>query len=280
MVRMRYSLVIVLLCSISFSAGRADEGSPVEDSFVYKTVGDRSLRIDWTRPTDWKPSDRRAAVAFIHGGAWVGGAPGQFSPHSLELARRGVVCFRIEYRLLDKKANAPPRTCTEDVSDAFRRIRADAEKLGIDPQRIAAGGGSAGGHLAAYLGMMDDQPADGVSRKPNALCLFNPVYDNGPGEWGTGRVGDQYPIYSPAHNITSDDPPAIVFLGTRDALVPVETAQRFRDHMIAAGLRSELHLYRDQPHGFFNQSKSDGKYYRLTVDRMMVFLDSLGWFDQ
>ena len=126
--------------------------------------------------------------------------------------------------------------------------------------------------------MMDDQQVDGVSRKPNALCLFNPVYDNGPGEWGTGRVGDRYSEFSPAHNITDDDPPAIVFLGTRDKLIPVSTAERFRKNMLAAGVRSELYLYQDQPHGFFNHGRNQSVYYRLTVDRMMTFLDSLGWF--
>jgi acetyl esterase/lipase len=268
---------LIRLVAVVLLTATAHAGS-IEDTFIYKTVGQRKLRIDWTRPADWKATDRRAAVAFIHGGAWVGGAPGQFAPHSIELAERGVVCFRIEYRLLDRQSLAPPLTCTADVSDAIRYIRGHADQFGVDPNRIAAGGGSAGGHLAAYLGMMDDEQVDSVSRKPNALCLFNPVYDNGPGEWGTKRVGDEYPKYSPAHNISADDPPAIVFLGTMDKLVPVSTAERFRDHMLRAGVRSELCLYLDQPHGFFNQGKADSIYYRLTVTGMMAFLDSLGWF--
>ncbi|WP_146521232.1 alpha/beta hydrolase [Stieleria varia] len=249
-----------------------------EGSVNYKTVGDRTLRIDWTRPADWQPTDRRPAIAFIHGGGWTGGKPGQFAPHSQELAGLGVVCFRIEYRLLKGKSG-PPADCVSDVSDAFRFIRGNAGQLGIDPDRIAAGGGSAGGHLAAFLGMMDDEVIDGVSRKPNLLCLFNPVYDNGPGQWGDKRVGDEYPKYSPAHNISKDDPPAIVFLGTNDSLIPVETAERFRDNMIKAGVESRLFLYKDQPHGFFNANKSDGKYYRLTVDEMLSFLKTHGWID-
>ncbi|MCG8652206.1 MAG: prolyl oligopeptidase family serine peptidase, partial [Pirellulales bacterium] len=123
-----------------------------------------------------------------------------------------------------------------------------------------------------------DAVVGGVSRKPNALCLFNPVYANGPGQWGSKRVGNQFLIYSPAHNISKDDPPTIVFLGTEDKLVPVATAERFRRDMIDVGLRSELVLYDGQPHGFFNHGKSNGRYYRLTVDRMTTFLESLGWF--
>ena len=273
MLKSIHAITVVLICT-----GLGQAAQPIEDSFHYKQVGDRQLRIDWTRPADWKATDRRAAVAFIHGGGWVGGAPGQFAPHSIELAGRGVVCFRIEYRLLDRKSSDPPDTCTADVSDALRFIRAHAAEFGIDPNRIAAGGGSAGGHLASFLGMMDDQPVDGVSRKPNALCLFNPVYDNGPGEWGTNRVGQAYAKYSPAHNITSDDPPTIVFLGTRDKLVPVSTAERFHRNLLNSKVRSELYLYQDQPHGFFNHSRAGNIYYRLTVDRMIGFLDSLAWF--
>lgn len=284
----------LLVCLAFVSSGYADKpaaaddaspalAEPVEGSMVYKQVGDRKLRIDYTRPAEDAGDSPRAAVVFFHGGGWVGGKPGQFLEHSKELAARGVVCFRVEYRLLKgTPKNTPPITCTEDVSDAFRYIRGHADELGIDPNRIAAGGGSAGGHLAAYLGMLDDEVRDGVSRKPNALVLFNPVYDNRPGQWGNGRVGDQVQRFSPSENITADDPPAIVFLGTSDSLVPIATAERFQKAMQDAGQRSELHRYKGQKHGFFNYKKQPGggENYRDTTDKSIAFLDSLGWFDQ
>ncbi len=274
----RFSVAFVLLFAITIHADvNADEG----ESFSYKTVdwqgSDRDLRIDWTRPAEWQATDSRPAVVFFHGGGWTGGVPGQFSQHSKELAELGVVCFRVEYRLLDKTNNDPPSICVADASDAFRYLRSHAGELGIDPDRMAAGGGSAGGHLAAYLGMMDDASVDGVSRKPAALLLFNPVYNNGPGGWGTGRVGEAFADYSPAHNITADDPPAIVFLGTQDDLIPVATAEKFQADMKAAGVVSELHLYPGQPHGFFNASKGDGTHYRDTMKKSVAFLQSLGW---
>lgn len=272
----RFSIALLSLFTMTLHAN-ADEG----ESFPYKTVDwkgvDRELRIDWTRPADWKATDSRPAIVFFHGGGWTGGKPGQFAQHSEELAELGVVCFRVEYRLLNKKNNDPPTTCVADASDAFRYLRSHAGDFGIDPDRMASGGGSAGGHLAAYLGMMDDEVVDGVSRKPAALLLFNPVYDNGPGSWGTGRVGDAFAKYSPAHNITSDDPPAIVFLGTEDKLIPVATAEKFQAGMKAAGVVSELHLYPGQPHGFFNASKDDGVHYRDTMEKSVAFLKSLGW---
>ncbi|ELP29779.1 alpha/beta hydrolase [Rhodopirellula baltica] len=259
----------------------------VEDQFIYKSVTDDSsgksteLFVDWTRPADWSAEDSRPAAVFFHGGGWTGGKPGQFALHSKELAGHGMVCFRVKYRLLGKKSKTPPDNCVEDASDAFRYIRANASKFGIDPKRMASGGGSAGGHLAAYLGTMDDQVVDGASRKPAAMLLFNPVYDNGPGGWGTARVGDEFAKYSPAHNITKDDPPSIVFLGTKDNLIPVATAERFRDDCKEVGVRSELHLYEGQPHGFFNAKKTDGggKIYRDTMEKTVAFLKSLNWIE-
>ena len=85
--------------------------------------------------------------------------------------------------------------CCADAKSALRYVRAHATELGIDPQRIAAAGGSAGGHLAAFTALVDglDDPQDdlAVSCKPNALVLFNPVFNNGPDQWGHGRVGDR-----------------------------------------------------------------------------------------
>jgi acetyl esterase len=161
-------------------------------------------------------------------------------------------------------------------------VRANAERLGIDPNRIAAGGGSAGGHVAATTGMVDglDDPADenaSVSSKANALALFNPVYDNGLKGYGHSRVEEWFPQISPAHNITKDDPPAIVFLGTKDNLIPVATAERFKADMEDAGVKSELHLYEGQQHGFFNESKGGTENFLDTLRKTDAFLVGLGY---
>jgi len=163
----------------------------------------------------------------------------------------------------------------------MRWVRGHAGELGIDPARIAAAGGSAGGHLAAHVGLVDgtDAPGDnrGISARADALILFNPVLDNGPGGWGTARVGARYPEFSPAHNVSRDDPPAILFLGSQDKLIPVATLERFRDAMRQAGVRCDLHVYEGEGHGFFNANRGDNKYYRLTVIAADKFLASLGW---
>ena len=113
-----------------------------------------------------------------------------------------------------------------------------------------------------------------MSPKADALVLFNPVFDNGPDDgWGQARVGDRYREFSPAHNISPDDPPAIVFLGTQDKLIPVGVVERFQAGMKAAGGRCEAFFYSDQAHGFFNHEPWKTK----TLIEADKFLVSLGW---
>lgn len=242
---------------------------------VYKNVGDAKLKLHVFEPNDHKTSDRRPAIVFFFGGGWVGGSPSQFYPHCLHLAKQGVVAMSAEYRV-QKKHKTTPFECVKDGKSAIRYVRANAEKLGVDPKRVAAGGGSAGGHVAAATGTVPGLNEDGedttVSCIPNALVLFNPVYDNGPDGWGHRKVKDRYKEISPMHNISKVTPPTIVFLGTNDKLIPVATAERFRDKMKAVGVQSELVLFKDRTHGFFNASKGDGSDYRACVKAMDKFL--------
>ena len=161
---------------------------------------------------------------------------------------------------------------------AVRWIRENSKRLGVDPEKVAAGGGSAGGHVAAAAGICDGLAEAGedskVSSKPDLLALFNPVYDNGPDGYGHSRIEKWFPAISPAHNITKDDPPTIVFLGTEDKLIPVSTAESFREKQEAAGIDSELHLYEGEPHGFFNLRLGKGKpdHFLDTVLKLDAFL--------
>ena len=192
-----------------------------------------------------------------------------------------MVAVQVQYRLLDRKSNEPPVTCVADAKSAMRWVRGHAKELGIDSDRVASAGGSAGGHLAAFVGMVEGGDADeddtSISAKSNAMVLFNAVFDNGPGAWGHKRVGDRYKEFSPFHNVSEDDPPAIVFLGSKDALIPVKTAHDFKANMEKAGVACEVIIFEGQPHGFFNHGRSDNKYYDATVIAMDKFLELLGW---
>ena len=268
----------VLLTSFTLPAFAA---KPVGTPHVYKTIGQRKLTLYVTKPKDWKATDKRPAIVFFHGGGWVGGQPGQFTEHSKYLASRGMVCVQVQYRLLKRKSNDPPTNCVRDAKSAMRWVRSRAKELGIDPKRIASAGGSAGGHLAAFVGMVDglDDPADNdaISAKSNAMVLFNAVFDNGPKGWGHKRVGKRYKEFSPLHNASKDDPPALVFLGSADKLIPVKTAYDFQAAMKKSGVRCEVMIFKGKPHGFFNYGRDGNKPYYETVLATDKFLASLGW---
>jgi acetyl esterase len=247
------------------------------ESVVYKKVGERQLKLFLEKPADWKASDKRPAVVFFFGGGWVAGKPEQFAKQSAYLATRGMVGVRVQYRTMPKGDAAPPTLCCADAKSAMRYVRSHAVQLGIDPQRIAASGGSAGGHLAAFTALVegqDDAQDDlAVSCKPNALVLFNPVFNNGPGQWGYGRVGQRYKEFSPAHNIKKGAPPTVVFLGDQDRLIPLSVLRDYEAEMRKVGVRCDAHVYPDAGHGFFNRDP----FTTQTLIEADKFLASLGW---
>jgi acetyl esterase/lipase len=268
------------------SAGPVAQGQVTGDPMVYKKVDGEGLHLYVVKPAGWKATDHRPAMVFFHGGGWVSGPVSQFNEQSQYLASRGMVCVQVEYRLIPKGDQGPPVVCCEDAKSAMRWVRGHAAELGIDPNRIAASGGSAGGQLAAFISMVPgmNDPADDLSISPRAeaLVLFNPVFDNGPdGGYGHregcgySRMGKRYQEFSPAQNITPNAPPAVVFLGTKDYLIPTAVAERFKANMEKAGVRCDLHLYQGRNHGFFNQEP----YRTATLFETDKFLESLGWLE-
>jgi len=158
---------------------------------------------------------------------------------------RGLICFRVDYRVKSRQGTSPFESL-KDAKSAIRFIREHAEDLHVDPQRIVASGGSAGGHLAAATALVTsfNEGSDQLSYSsvPNALVLFNPVIDNGPGGYGYERIGEAYKDFSPLHNIREGAPPTIFFLGTQDKLIPVETARYYKTVMEKVGSRCDLSL--------------------------------------
>jgi acetyl esterase/lipase len=250
---------------------------------VYKRASGDDLWIYRFDPAGHDPkNDKRPAAVFFFGGGWNGGTVTQFEQHSKYLASRGMVAFVADYRVKSRQKTGPD-ACVADGKSAIRWVRENAERLGVDPARIAAGGGSAGGHVAATTGICDglDEASEKESKttsKADALLLFNPVYDNGPKGYGHDRAKQWFPAISPAHNITKDDPPTIVFLGSKDSLIPVSTAKKFDADLKEVGVKSEVWIYEGQPHGFFNESKSKDSFLD-TVLKMDAFLVSLGWLE-
>ncbi len=268
-----------LVLLVGLQAPALDLGNAKPDrSVVYKQVGDVELKIHIFNPPGHAATDKRPAIVFFFGGGWVGGSPSQFYPHCAYLASRGMVALSAEYRIKGKHKTSP-RECVKDGKSAVRWIRQHAKELGVDPGKVAAGGGSAGGHVAAATGTVkgfeEEGEAKDVSCRPDALVLFNPVFDNGPSGYGHSRVKEYWEQISPMHNIDKDSPPTVVFLGTKDKLIPTSTAAEYKKRMEAQGRRCDVHLYEGQPHGFFNYKKKEC--FDKTVIEADRFLASLGY---
>lgn len=252
--------------------------SQADKRVTYKQIDTIDLFLDVYYPEEYKTTGTHPAMVFFFGGGWRSGATKQFEPHAKYFSGRGMVCFLADYRVSTRHQTTPFESL-RDAKSAIRYIRKHAEKFHVNPDSIVASGGSAGGHLAAATGLVDgfnDSSDDlSVSCKPNALVLFNPVIDNGPGGYGYERLGERYKDFSPLHNIHKGAAPTIFFLGTEDDLIPVETARYCQTVMEKLGSRCELVLYEGEGHGFFNYGSRYN--YWQTVLRADAFLRSLGY---
>ena len=274
--------ILLLLFLLTTTAPALAQPKAVGKEFIYRPSDTKPMKLYAVLPSDWKAEDRRPAILLFHHGNWIVGGPTQFNEHCKYLASRGMVAIQVDYRLLDRSGNEPPIPCIEDARSSMRWVRANAAKLGIDPDRIASGGGSAGGHLAAFLGMMDgfDHPDDDrkISARSNAMILHDPAFDNGPGKWGHQRVKERYKEFSPYYNVQPKQPPCLIIVGEKDGIIPPPRVLAFAEEMKKAGNRCEAIVYPGKPHDFhnWNPNKANPDFYD-TLERVDRFLISLGW---
>jgi acetyl esterase len=221
----------------------------------------------------------RPAIVFFFGGGWVNGTPTQFFPHCQYLASRGMVAISAEYRVHSRHATTPFE-CVVDGKSAIRWVRAHTNELGIDPQRVAAGGGSAGGHVAACATMVPSFGESGedasISAIPDALVLFNPVVDTTPERFAP-RLDGRAAALSPLHHVKPGLPPTIIFHGIDDFVVPYSDVERFTNAMHAANNVCELVGFKGKGHGFFNHGRDDGTAYYETLRAANCFLAEQGF---
>lgn len=290
-----FSLVLVLALTGAVSAQDQPKGAkekakiaePTDaplpagvKEFTYKRTPQGELRLLVHYPPDWNAEAKRPAVVFFFGGGWKSGTAAQFLTQATYLATRGMVAVRADYRVASRQQTTP-EFAVEDAKSAVRWVRSKAADLGVDPQRIVASGGSAGGHLAACTGMTDAFEAKNedpkVSSRPNAMVLFNPALDlaalevaqKWPEDKGDGKA--IVPQIDPARFIKSGVVPTVIFFGTADKML--DHARAFTDKSKALGNRCEVFTAAEQPHGFFNRAP----WLEVTLRQTDVFLTSLGY---
>lgn len=228
-------------------------------SFVYRTTQQGELRLHVFTPASG--DGPFPAAVFFFGGGWASGRIAQFVPHSEHLAKRGMIGIVADYRVRNRHQTTPA-DAVEDAQAAMAWVRAHAAELRIDPARVAAGGGSAGGHLAASALLL---PAPKSQHRPAALLLFNPVVDL--------SARPELAKISPAAFVRPNLAPAIIFHGDSDTTVPYQTVVDFCAKMREAGNRCQLETAPGQKHGFFNTEPWLGK----TIAMMDQFLVSVGY---
>ena len=253
----------------------------IEEGVVFGTAGGRDLKADVFVP----PGEVKDApgVLLVHGGGWRGGDRSQLRGYGVLLGRRGYVCVASEYRLVPE---SPWPAQIHDVKAALRWMRANSTSLGIDPDKIAIEGNSAGAHLALLAaGTPNLAEFEGEGGNPGvptdvaaAIGVYAPtlfwheeaergglpilaLHDKGDAAIAAGA--------SPLRHVSDRFPPTLLIHGTKDELVPPLASIRMYEELVAAKVPVELHMYADQPHGF----DATPEFGRQCAAEMLLFLD-------
>ena len=274
---------VILIALLSWSTSHADY--TVDKNVVYGMHSGLALLMDVYRPD----APNGFGLVVIPGSGWE--APLDYSAEQLKasyelkaifgiqsIADAGYTAFVINHRATPRfKFPAP----IEDAQRAVRFIRHNAEKYGVDPARIAALGGSSGGHLACLLGTLDgdgklddSDPINQQSAKVQAVVAVYPTVDflafETSNPWAGGAITSllgpvnpawkppplqnpsDFEIYrqaSPTHHVSADDPPFLLIHGDADSVVPFEQSEIMKSKLNDAGVEAILIRIPEGDHG-------------------------------
>jgi acetyl esterase/lipase len=256
--KMKQISVVLLSCLalIAFvaPAGLAKDSPSVQDPIicVYATISGKDLKAYLFFPNQRDAGKPRPAIVLFHGGGWNEGEPEWVFRQARHFAERGMVAIAAQYRLSDQQM-VTPLDAIADARSVIHWLRCKAAELNIDAKRIAAGGVSAGGHLAASTAIfVAPEFEDKVSASPNALVLWFPAVSLGSDGWAQKLLGNRANArdISPDEHIRKGLPPMIIFQGSEDTVTPLVGAQRFCERMKQAGNQCDLQVYQGLGHLF------------------------------
>lgn len=251
---------------------RRDRSSAIERQagIVYRTLAGRDLKCDLYLPAGEGPFP---AVLVIHGGAWATGSRLHYQRHARILCRRGYAVMAVDYRLAPRH-KFPAQVL--DVQYAVRWLRHHASTYRIDPERLAAYGYSAGGHLASLLGTADEDAFPDPDLPPElrpysprvpvvvaggAVTDFDWVDEDSSklAYWLEGSPQEEperYRLASPRAHVTADDASFYLYHAANDQVVPLECSERMQQALTQVGCHCELTLLKNREHilGFWDTS--------------------------
>ncbi|MHB8996954.1 MAG: alpha/beta hydrolase fold domain-containing protein [Armatimonadota bacterium] len=244
----------------------------IQTDVIYGTAAGEDLKLDIYPCATPGP---HPAVLLIHGGGWAAGDKSSDKAAGTALSRRGVVCFSINYRLAPKH---PHPAQVLDCARAARWVRANAAKYDVDPSRLAAWGGSAGGHLSLMLGVIkpdDYQSPDDPNRAQSAkvTCVvdyFGPsdlrgvsispqassIVKNFIGATAA-EAPDKYADASPITRASKDACPVLFVHGDKDLLVPLRQSELMKAALDECQVENELIVVKNGAHGFNGADRQD-----------------------
>ena len=265
---LRAFIAVLLLLSVIARAAElaVPDNVTFERDITYAEAGGAKMQLNLARPKN--ATGPLPAVLCIHGGGFRAGSREGYNKLCLTLAQHGFVAATISYRLAP--AHQFP-AAVHDTKAAVRWLRANAAKLGINPERIGVTGGSAGGHLAQFLGVTagvkEFEGTDNPSFSSAVACVVN-VY--GPSDFtkSYGKSVDAHvvlPLWlggdvesararhiqsSPLNWVNPNAAPTLIIHGTEDKYVAYEQALWMRDRLAACGVPVELLTLEGAGHGF------------------------------
>lgn len=254
---------------------KAPEGVTVHRDIAYVTDGHERQKLDLYIPDE---GDNLPLIIWVHGGAWLGGNKERYGP--MEYLKSGYAGASLNYRL-SQHAIFPAQI--EDVKAAVRWLRANAETYRIDPNRFAAWGSSAGGHLVAMLGTTGDiaefevgENLEVSSRVQAVVDYFGPtdflqmdahrlpdgLVHDAPDSPESKLVGgpiqehkDRVARANPITYVSKNDSPFLIIHGDQDKLVPYHQSVLLNDALEAAGVSVTFYKVEGGGHGWFRDPK-------------------------
>ena len=272
----RYGFMVFLLAGFGVAspalANPAEQDTPpaeivFEKNIEYSNPDGQHLQLNMARPKNAKGP--LPCVVCIHGGGFRAGKRDGYDGLIQNLARNGFAAVTVSYRLAPKYQFP---AAVHDTKAAVRWVRANAAKYGIDPDRIGVTGGSAGGHLAQFLGVtpgVAEFEGDGGNPHVSSQvkCVVN-VY--GPSDFTKsygksvdaaevlplflgGNLQTALPAHirsSPLNWVTPNAAPTLCIHGTEDKYVAHEQAVWMIDRLKASGVEAQLLTLQGAGHGF------------------------------
>lgn len=264
------NLMITSLLGIALTTLAQEGGRLTHKDLVYQTGGHERQKLDLYLPADAKGP--LPLILWIHGGGWQAGSKQSCLPLQQGYVGRGYAVASLGYRL-SGHATFPAQI--QDCRAAIRWLRVHAAEYRLDPERFAVWGSSAGGHLAAMVGTVDDSEGFDVgdnlevSARVQAVCdYYGPTdfkaFVTTPGYEGHAKpdspesklIGgtvlehpDRIRAVNPITYVTPQDPPFLIVHGEQDRTVPPGQSLLLHEALVKAGVSSHLHRIEGAGHG-------------------------------